>query len=76
MHKIDTKTRRITACCGDTMGKVWTALDKEFTQEQEVIIAVHVELKNLIAVECSVHEYIVESRNYLPALEKALTADE
>ena len=59
MHKIDTKTRRITACCGDTMGKVWTALDKEFIQEQEVIIAVNVELKNLIAVECSVHEYIV-----------------
>ena len=41
------------------MGKVWTALDKEFIQEQEVIIAVNVELKNLIAVECSVHEYIV-----------------
>ena len=72
-HKVDTKTRRIIARC-DTMDKVWTALDKEFAQEEEVIIAVNVELKNLLAAECSVPEYIVELRNYLPVLEDALVA--
>ena len=40
------------------MDKVWTALDKEFAHEKEVIIAVNVELKNLLAAEFSVPEHI------------------
>ena len=52
-HKVDTKTRRIIACC-DTMEKVWTAQDKDFAPQEEVITALNEELKNLIAVECSV----------------------
>ena len=56
-HKVDTKTRHIIARC-DTMDKVWTALDKQFAKEEEMIIAVNVELKNLLAAEFSVPEHI------------------
>ena len=38
-HKVDSKTRRIITRC-DTMAKVWSALDKEYAQEEEVILAV------------------------------------
>ena len=56
------------------MENVWAALDKEFAQEEEVIIALNAELKNLMSMTCSVPEYFVELRNYLPVLEEALKA--
>ena len=55
------------------MGKVWSALDKEFAREEEVIIDVNVELKSLISAESSIPEHIVELRN-LPVLEEAMKA--
>ena len=67
------KTRHIIAQCS-TMENVWAALDKEFAQEEEVIMAVNAELKNLMSMTCSVPEYIVELRNYLPVLQEALKA--
>ena len=72
-HKVDVKTRRIIAR-RSTMENVWAALDKEFAQEEQVIIAVNAELKNLMSMTCSVLEYIVELINYLPVLEEALKA--
>ena len=56
------------------MENVWAALDKNFVQETEVIIAVNAELRNLMSMICSVPEYIVELRNYLPVLEEVLKA--
>ena len=70
-HKVDQKTRRIISRC-NSMKDVWEALDKEYAQEEEVIIAVNEELKNLTSSNCTVSEYIVELRNYLPGLEEAL----
>ena len=72
-HKVDQKTRRIISRC-DTMTNVWAALDMEYAQEEEVIIAVNEELKNLTSSVCTVPEYMVELRNYLPVLEEALKA--
>ena len=54
------------------MKNVWEALDKEYAQEEEVIIAVNEELKNLTSSTYTVSEYIVELRSYLPVLEEAL----
>ena len=65
------ETGRIISRC-NTMKDVWEVLDAEFAQEQEVINAVDVELKNLRLMDCSVPEYIVKLRNYLPNLEEAL----
>ena len=70
-HKVDQKTRRIISRCG-SMKDVWDALDKEYAQEEEVIIAVNEELNNLTSSTFTVSEYIVELRNYLPVLEEAL----
>ena len=55
-------------------GKNWSALVKDFAQEEEVIITVNAELNSLISAESSVAECIVELRNYLPVLEEALKA--
>ena len=70
-HKVDEKTRRIISRCKN-MADVWKVLDEEFAQEQEVILAVEEELRKLRSTNCSVPEYIVELRNYLPTLEDAL----
>ena len=45
------------------MKNVWEALDKEYAQEEEVIIAVNEELNNLTSSTFTVSEYIVELRN-------------
>ena len=47
-------------------------LDDEYAQETEVVDSVNAELKSLCLMECSVLEYIVKLRNYLPNLEVAL----
>ena len=46
-------------------------LDSEFAQDQEVVNSVYVELNNLVLLDCSVAQYIVKLRNYLPNLEEA-----
>ena len=69
--KVDTETRRIISRC-KTMFEVWSALDTEYAQEQEVINAVDEELKALRSIDCSTAEYIVKLRNHLPNLEDAL----
>ena len=56
------------------MSEVWEVLDAEFAQEQEVINTVDIELYKLISSECSIPEFIVILRNYLPTLEEALKA--
>ena len=71
--KVDSETRRIISRC-NTMAEVWTALDTEFAQEQEVINAVEEELSKLLNLNCTVAEYIVKLRNHLPNLEAALEA--
>ena len=72
-YKVDQDTRRIISRCS-TMTEVWVVLDAEFAQEQEVINAVDTELRKLQSSECSIPEYIVKLRNYLPNLEEALRA--
>ena len=54
------------------MNEVWEVLDSEFAQEQEVVNAVDTELNDLDVLDCSVQQYIVKLRNYLPNFEKAL----
>ena len=71
--QVNLETRRIITRC-NTMKEVWEVLDAEFAQEQEVVNAVDFELKNLLLIDCSVPEYIVKLRNYLPNLEEALKA--
>ena len=72
-YKVDSETRRIISRC-NTMKEVWEVLDAEFAQEQEVVNAVICELKKLHSMDCSVPEYIVKLRNYLPTLETALSS--
>ena len=69
--KVDARTRRIISR-HKTMDEVWSALDSEYAQEQEVINAVNEELNNLFSVHCSTPEFIVELRNQLPILEDVL----
>ena len=71
--KVDDESRRIITRC-KTMDEVWSVLDSEFAQEQEVINAVDEELNKLLSLNCSVAEYIVKLRNHLPNLEAALDA--
>ena len=71
--KVDEDTRLIISRC-KTMEEVWTELDKEYAQEQEVINAVNAELKSLRETPCSCAEYIVKLRNHLPTLEDVLKA--
>ena len=66
--KVDKETRRIITRC-KSMSEVWTALDAEYAQEQEVVNAVNKELNDLRALQCSTEEYIVKLRQYLPNLE-------
>ena len=54
------------------MSEVGDALDREFGQEQEVVNAVNLELKQLRSATCTTPEYIVKLRNFLPGLEEAL----
>ena len=69
--KVDERTRRLISR-HQTMAEVWSALDAEYAQEQEVINAVNEELTNLCSSEFSTAEYIVELRNQLPVLEDVL----
>jgi muconolactone delta-isomerase len=59
-HKVDQKTRRIISRCG-SMKNVWEALDKEYAQEEEVIIAVNEELKNLTSSMFTVRNILSNS---------------
>ena len=68
---VDSNTKRIITRC-DTMNEVWTALDAEYAQEEDVVNAVDVELKKLRMTECTIPQYIVDLRNHLPNLEHAL----
>ena len=70
-HKVDSETRLLISRC-NTMSEVWKVLDGEFAQEEEVVNAVNAKLQYLRLMECSVPEYIVKLRNYLPNLEVAL----
>ena len=70
-HKVDPETRLLISRC-DTMKEVWNVLDGEFAQEEEVVNAVNAKLQSLRLMDCSVPEYIVKLRNYLPNLEVAL----
>ena len=56
------------------MKEIWKVLDSEYAQEQEVVNAVDAELNYLVFLECSVAQYTVELRNYLPNLEGTLTS--
>ena len=38
------------------MTEVWEVLDSEFAQEQKVLNAVYLELKNLLTLDCSMSE--------------------
>ena len=69
--KVDERTRRLISR-HQTMADIWTALDAEYAQEQEVINAVNKELTLLCSAERSTAEYIVELRNQLPLLEDVL----
>ena len=71
--KVNSATKRIISRFG-TMNEIWSALDAEYAQEEDVINAVNVELKDLRKSSCSVPEYIVMLKNYLPNLEQALKA--
>ena len=70
-QKVDSYTKKIVSRCKD-MQEVWDALNKEYGQEQEVVNAVNLELKQLMSEACSTPEYIVKLRNFLPGLEEAL----
>ena len=72
-NKVDVKTHRIVSRCSN-MEEIWAALDREYAQEEEVIISVNEELQKLTSTVSTVPEYIVELRNYLPVLEEALKA--
>ena len=72
-QKVDPYTKKIISRCKD-MNDVWDALDKEYGQEQEVVNAVNLELKQLRSEACTTPEYIVKLSNYLPRLEEALEA--
>ena len=72
-YKVDSDTKQLISRCS-TMEEVWQVLDAEYAQEQEVINAVNIELHRLKSIECSIPEYIVKLRNYLPSLEEALKA--
>ena len=69
--KVDQETRRIITRC-KTMEEVWTTLDAEYAQEQEVVNAVNKELNDLRATPGSTEEYIVKLRQHLPNLEDTL----
>ena len=64
-EKVDERTRRLISR-HQTMDAIWTALDAEYAQEQEVINAVNEELTVLCSAERSTAEYIIELRNQLP----------
>ena len=49
-------------------------MDTEHAQEQTVINAVNIKLRQYVSSPCSIPEYIVKLRNYLPNLEEALKA--
>ena len=68
-NKVDVKTHRIVSRCSN-MEEIWAALDREYAQEEEVIISVNEELQKLTSTVSTVPEYIVELRNYLPVLEE------
>ena len=69
--KVDTETRQLISRC-NTMAEVWKVLDNEYAQEEEVVNAVDAKLRNIRLMDCTVPEYIVKLRNYLPTLEVAL----
>ena len=71
--KVDNESRRIMTRC-KTMAEVWSVLDGEYAQEQEVVNAVDQELMKLRSAECTTSEYIVKLRSHLPNLEDALLA--
>ena len=56
------------------MEEVWEVLDFAFAQEQEVGNTAYVDLNNLVLFECSIAQYIMKLRNYLPNLEGTLTS--
>ena len=60
-QKVDSYTKKIISRCKD-MNEVWDALDREFGQEQEVVNAVNLELKQLRSATCTTPEYIVKLR--------------
>ena len=70
-YKVNAETRLLISRC-NTMEEVWRVLDDEYAQEEEVVNSVNAKLKSLRLMECSVPEYIVKLRNYLPSLEVAL----
>ena len=69
--KIDNESRQIITRC-KTMEEVWSVLDGEYAQEQEIVNAVDEELLKLRSTECTTCEYIVKLHNSLPNLEDAL----
>ena len=70
-YKVNAETRQLISRC-NTMEEVWMVLDDEFAKEEEVVNAVDAKLQSLRIIECTVPEYIVKLRNYLPTLETAL----
>lgn len=71
--KVDDHTKRIISRCNN-MSEVWSSLDEEYAQEQEVVNAVNSTLRKLRSEAGSTPEYIVTLRNYIPGLETALTS--
>ena len=69
--KVDEKTKLIVSRCS-TMAEVWSALDAEYAQEQEVVNAVNIRLHQLRSEEGTTEDFIVKLRQHLPALEDAL----
>ena len=71
--KVDDHTKLVISRCNN-MTEVWTALDEEYAQEQEVVNAVNSALRKLRSEAGTTPEYIVKLRNYIPSLETALTS--
>ena len=70
-HKVNPETRLLISQCS-TMVEVWKILDVECANEQDVLNAVDIQINKLKSMDCSIPEYIVKLRRYLPYLEEAL----